>query len=345
MNLKESYIKTYVREANLRLYYIIFSWLLCLCTCYLKSSQIIYLIIKPTFQKQKVDNKLKKTATFGGHRLAQSLPYHKNGTGYLLEMDLKNENPKRDYIGHKIQVSKDSDNCLDLLHNGTAFQHSAPEINKPNHLSMPDLSSLNGDYLRYDFIYTNVSEAFLATLEAVITFSIAFTLPIFVYHLWCFLMPSRYHRERINFNKGMCKSLVYILFFLWLITQLLLPQICQFLHLFAVDRGKLQITNQARIAPYLTWVSSTVIRLLLASGTPVCIYLCLKYGIFKLNFLIKNRRITTYILISLAAILSPPDFWSQLSLSFCLFIFFESVIWLYLHNIRKGRSLLIAKQA
>ena len=334
MNFNESYIKTYVREANLRLYYIIFSWLLCLCTCYLKSSQIIYLIIKPTFQK--VDNKLKKSTTV--HRQVKSLPHCKNGTAYPLEIDLKNENPKQDYISHKTQLSKGSDNCLDSLHNGTAVEHSAPEINNSNNLSMPDLSSGSGDYLKYDFIYTNVSEAFFATLEAVITFSIAFSLPIVLYHLWCFLMPSRYHRERINFNKGMWQSLVYMLFFLWLITQLLLPQICQFLHLFAVDRGKLQITNQARIAPYLTWVSSTVLRLLLASGTPVCIYLCLKYGIFKLKFLIKNRRITTYLLISLAAILSPPDLWSQISLSLCLFIFFESVIWLYLYNIRKDTT-------
>ena len=48
MSHKKSYIKTYVREANLRLYYLIYSWFICLICCYLKSAEIIYLIIKPT---------------------------------------------------------------------------------------------------------------------------------------------------------------------------------------------------------------------------------------------------------------------------------------------------------
>ena len=325
MDFNESYLKTYVREAKLRLCYIILSWLLCLCACYLKSSQIIYLIIKPTFQRVN-------------YTQVQTLhPNPGDCTAYQPEIDLKNESPKQDYISHKAHVSQ-GDDTLDCLHNLSPLEDSVPEIKDHNHLVMPDLSSWNNDGLRYDFIYTNVSEAFYATLEAVITFSMAFTLPLVVYHLWCFLMPSRYHRERLHFNKRTMQSLVYVLFFLWLITHVLLPHICQFLHLFAVHRGKLQITNQARIAPYLTWVRSTVLRLLLASGTPVCIYLCLNYGIFRLNFLIKNRRITTYLLISLAAILSPPDLWSQLSLSFCLFVFFECVIWLYLYKIRKKPS-------
>ena len=72
---------------------------------------------------------------------------------------------------------------------GKAYENSVPE------------SLIPCNFPAYDFIYTNVTEAFYATLGACIAFSVLFCLPFLVYQSWCFLIPSRYHRERIAYRK------------------------------------------------------------------------------------------------------------------------------------------------
>ena len=184
----------------------------------------------------------------------------------------------------------------------------------------------------YDFIYTNVTEAFYATLGACIAFSVLFCLPFFVYQSWCFLIPSRYHRERIAYGKLSFWVFTYTILVFSLILFLLLPQICQFLQVFGSQQGKLHITNQARIGPYLNWLFTTLFTLLGLSFIPLCCYLCLKANLFNVKRLISSRKTTFYLLLIAGALLSPPDLWSQLGVTFCLFVSFELVIWLYLYK-------------
>ena len=326
MSYKKSYIKTYVREANLRLYYLIFSWFVCLFCCYLKSAQIIYVIIKPTLTSH-LNFKLKSPAETHNHSAAEAAAHHKTAKIYEI-----NGKP---LFTCQPQAQGDKLALKDVHLSSGSTEAPLKQVEAyllPHDTILEQSKSFSGPDAT--FIYTNVTEAFYATLEAIITLSIVFTFPILIYQLWCFLMPSRYSRERLHFNKCTLQLLFYVTFFLWLIIWCLLPQICQFLHLFAVKQGALEITNQARIAPYLSWVLSTVLTLLLASFTPVCLYFCLKMGWLSKGFLVENRRTTAYLLLILSALISPPDLWSQLTLSLCLFVFFECAMWLYLYKAR-----------
>ena len=313
----KSYIKTYVREAYLRLAYVLFSWLLSLFCCYLKSTQIIYLIIKFTLSSAAISQ---AQLTQESHAtLDKKNPlYEKSLFTYQPAVSQQNSPGK----GHG-QLRQFFAEFANLKHTQGGELQAKDEITEAS-ATCP----------AYDFIYTNVTEAFYAALEAAITFSMIFTLPLLIYQSWCFLMPSRYYRERIYFNKCTRQLLLYVTFFLWLIIWWLLPHISEFLHLFAVQRGRLEIKNQARIAPYLSWVFSLVLTLTMASLTPLSIYLSLKKGWLSKSFLIENRRTTAYFLLIFAAAVSPPDLGSQLTISFCLFVFFECVIWFYLYDIK-----------
>ena len=188
------------------------------------------------------------------------------------------------------------------------------------------------------FIYTNVAEAFYVTIKASICFSILVTLPLCCYQVWCFFMPSRYHREQTQAQILLVWGVLYITGCLSLICLWLVPQICQFLHQFSVQTGKLQIIEQLRIGPYLSWILYTEITLFIATCSPVFLYLTLRLQWFAPSFLTTNRRTTVYLLLFLAAFLSPPDFSSQLIITLCLFIFFESAIWFYFYKIVEERT-------
>ena len=183
-----------------------------------------------------------------------------------------------------------------------------------------------------DFIYTNVSEAFYATLSACFICSMVAIIPLIVYQSWCFLMPSRYQRERALWNERILAIGVYTTTIMWLMMAFLFPRIYTFLHLFAVSSDVLHITLEARIAPYLTWIFLTGFLFLLLTWFPIVIYIALKNNVLSIHYLLKNRRTTLYLILICAAFVSPPDIWSQFVLTLFGYIFFECVMWYYLYT-------------
>ena len=136
----------------------------------------------------------------------------------------------------------------------------------------------------------------------------------------------------MHFNESLIKCVIYSLFILGLMEFYLLPHICHFLHHFALEDGKLQITSEPRIFPYLSWLWTTNLLLFAASWTPICIFKLLKTGLLPLKSIVRNRRTTFYLILVFSAFLSPPDPSSQLFITFCLFLFFECAVWVCLYN-------------
>ena len=202
-------------------------------------------------------------------------------------------------------------------------------INNPN---SGDPYSANTSAAGLDFIYTNINEAFYATLHACFVISLVAILPLVIYQGWCFLMPSRYQWERVLWNTRIWVGAFYITTVMWIILGYLLPRIYIFLHLFAVKSGALRITLEARIAPYLSWIFLSFFLFLLLTLLPMATYIALSNKIISVHNLWKNRRAALYLILILAAFVSPPDIWSQLFLTAFLYMLFECVIWYYLYT-------------
>ena len=204
------------------------------------------------------------------------------------------------------------------------------EITKTSCDSNPFASAMDP----LDFIYTNISEAFYATLSACFVCSTVVIIPFAIYQGWCFLMPSRYQQERALWNLRILAVIIYTTTIMWLMVGFLLPRIYTFLHLFAVSDGVLRITLEARIAPYLTWIFLTCILFLLLTACPMVIYFTLKNNIISVHYLLKNRRSTYYLILISVAFVSPPDIWSQFVFTAFIYAFFECVMWYYLYTLQ-----------
>ena len=190
---------------------------------------------------------------------------------------------------------------------------------------------------RLQFIYTNVTEAFYATLESALVVSALCILPFLWYQWLCFLMPGLYAREGGAYSRVVLYAAAYLATVTAAVMFTVLPACLRFLVLFSVGDSLLQIHLEARIAPYLSWVFTTLLYCVCASLLPPLLYLCLTQGWLSAQGLIKNRKITSYFLLVTASLVSPADLMSQLACTGGLFVLLECVIWLAIY---KGALLL-----
>lgn len=180
---------------------------------------------------------------------------------------------------------------------------------------------------KISFIFTDVREAFSATLLICFVFSL-FTLSSFViYSFVCFFLPGWFSYERV------CKSIVvcvlffsYINYILW-IHMFIIPKVCDFFFMFQVENiDCFSLRVEPRIYSYVVW---GVWFLVLASFffMVVCFLLFLIVrGKMALSNWSKNRKSRVFGSVLLAALVSPPEFFTQLLLNFGLFVLFELIV-------------------
>ena len=193
-------------------------------------------------------------------------------------------------------------------------------------------------FLPLHFIYTDVSEAFYATLESALTVGTVLTFPYASYQSWCFIVPSLYARESALYGKRFAWCTAYGAMVLIVCIWQAMPTFYNFLHLFSVQEAALEVRLEARIAPYLSWVFTTILFTLMASTLPLFIYAFLSKKGVALSFSIKSRKITIYFLILGAACLSPGDLLSQLMFTVFLCSALECVLWAALYKDRRKGS-------
>nr|YP_009446468.1 Sec-independent protein translocase component TatC [Ancoracysta twista]ATY40956.1 Sec-independent protein translocase component TatC [Ancoracysta twista] len=187
------------------------------------------------------------------------------------------------------------------------------------------------------FIFTSIFEVFFTYLYLSLVLAVFFCIPICFYQIWAFLVPGFYPIEKktISFILSSSWSLIYLAFTLgW---HLILPLICNFFLTFEMHNQLESLMNielQAKINEYIYFTLDFIVVFSLAFQLPIILYLLIWYKLISLKDLEKNRHYSIIIILSIAALISPPDIISQLSIGFPLFIIYEiSIILQKLKNI------------
>jgi len=154
-------------------------------------------------------------------------------------------------------------------------------------------------------------------------FIIAF--PYIMYEFWKFITPALYTTER-RYARGTVfyTSVLFILGVLFGY-YLIVPLSVHFLGSYHVSG---QVINQINLKSYI----ATVISVCAASGAifelPVLIYFLSKIGLITPQFLKKYRKHAIIIILTLAAIITPPDIFSQILVSLPLIVLYEISIYI-----------------
>ena len=144
--------------------------------------------------------------------------------------------------------------------------------------------------------------------------------PVVFYEFWRFIRPALYENEKKHATGAVFfTSFLFslgVLFGYYLIVPLSI-------HLLGSYSISGEVINQININSYI----STVVSISLASGVvfllPIFVYFLSKVGILTPSFMKKYRRHSYVLMLLLAAIITPPDVFSQIMVAFPLVILYE----------------------
>lgn len=183
-------------------------------------------------------------------------------------------------------------------------------------------------------IYTDLTEAFFTYVKVAVFAGCFLTFPFVATQLWLFISPGLYKREK----KAVLPFMVAapVMFFLGgaLVYYFVIPNAWKFFLSFQSMGGDtvLPIQLEARVSDYLSLVMVLIFAFGLAFQMPIILALLAKAGVITADWLAKKRRYAIVLIFIVAAIITPPDVISQISLAIPLMILYELSILLIRHT-------------
>ena len=149
-------------------------------------------------------------------------------------------------------------------------------------------------------------------------FIVAF--PYVFYQFWRFIVPALYPKEKSVARGAVAvSSLLFLLgvaFGYFIIT----PLTIQFFSSYSVSD---EVTNQINLISFVSTNASVLLSCGVIFELPILVYFLSKIGLITPKFLKKYRKHALVLILFLAAVITPPDIFSQLVVSLPLIILYE----------------------
>ncbi|MBU2555839.1 MAG: twin-arginine translocase subunit TatC [Bacteroidetes bacterium] len=144
-------------------------------------------------------------------------------------------------------------------------------------------------------------------ISMVTGFILAF--PYIVWEAWRFISPALLENERKYSSGGVIISSLLFLAGVLFSYFLIVPLTINFLGTYQVSAD---VFNQISLSSYISTVVSVTFAVGVSFELPIVVYFLTKIGLITPEFLKKNRKYMYVILLILAAIITPPDMFSQI---------------------------------
>lgn len=185
-------------------------------------------------------------------------------------------------------------------------------------------------------VFTGVMDKFMAHVKVGALGGLILTCPYWLYHVWQFISPGLYKKERryaigfifsgsVLFALGVC----FVYYFVY-------PAAFEYLLSVGGTVDKPMIT----IDDYLGFFTMTTIMFGVSFELPVVLVILAMMGIIDAAFLKKQRRYAIVALAFVAALLTPPDVVSMIMMLIPLCILYESSIWVIHFMVHKRENIL-----
>ncbi|MBA2876951.1 twin-arginine translocase subunit TatC [Thermaerobacillus caldiproteolyticus] len=160
------------------------------------------------------------------------------------------------------------------------------------------------------------------------------TSPVLLYQLWAFISPGLYERERKVTLSYIPLSLLLFLAGVSFAYFVLFPFVVHFMQNLASSLGIHQVIG---INEYFEFLLQLVLPFGLVFQLPIIVMFLTRLGLITPMFLVKVRKYAYFVLLIVAAIITPPDVLSQVIVMIPLSILYEISIWISRIAYRRAR--------
>ncbi len=179
-------------------------------------------------------------------------------------------------------------------------------------------------------IYTSPAEGFITFTKVAFYASLFFSFPFFAVQFYLFLAPALYKKEKKLILLLLFFAPLLFLFGAALAYYFLLPITFKFFLSFEfaglAGHYQLPIQLETKISEYLNLVIDLIFSFGIAFQLPILLLFLIRFGFLTADDLRKKRKYWIVIIFIIAAILTPPDVLSQISLAIPMVLLFEIVI-------------------
>jgi sec-independent protein translocase protein TatC len=170
-----------------------------------------------------------------------------------------------------------------------------------------------------------VAGQFSAHVWTSITAGFIFAFPYVIYQLWLFVSPGLLSKERTK-----ARGFIFISSLLFFIGvsfgyYVVTPMSLRFLGTYSVSA---EVFNDFDLGSYTSLVRASVLSAGFIFELPILVYLLTKIGLITPMFMRKYRKISLVLVLTLSAIITPPDIASQIVVAIPIMILYEVSIFI-----------------
>jgi len=185
-----------------------------------------------------------------------------------------------------------------------------------------------------NLVFLAPTEAFVTKLKVSLICGIFIALPFIFYQFWRFVKPALYMHEKKYFFWAVFFSSLFFFSGALFAYFVVLPVGIKFLLGFATEK----IHATLSIANYIAFIAKILFAFGIIFQLPVVSFFLTKMKILKPQLLRKGRRIAIVLIFIVAAMLTPPDVFTQLLMAGPLIILFEISIWVSVFAAREKKT-------
>ena len=172
-------------------------------------------------------------------------------------------------------------------------------------------------------IATSVISPFMVPLKILLMAAFLMALPFVLWQVWAFVAPGLYSHEKKLVLPLVVSSTLLFLIGVAFCYYLVFGQVFAFIQSFAPK----SITAAPDIEAYLSFVLSMFLAFGLSFEVPIAVVVLARMGIVSVQKLREFRGYFIVIAFVIAAVVTPPDVVSQLSLAVPMCLLYEVGIW------------------